>query len=133
FLPIFLVVPILVCLVSFGFASRDDGSEFLRQCNAAVRQMDGETLSAADQVDAIYCMGYLSGFIDSHTAEIGARRALQETTDQAKEIYCLPKAIEVGQLVRIVTKYLKENPKILNKRANVCVVYALVSEFPCSP
>ncbi len=41
-----------------------DGSKLLRACSAARQQQDGRDLSVEDAAEALWCVGYVGGFID---------------------------------------------------------------------
>ena len=110
----FSCLPLLVLSLS---AEGVDGNEFLRYCNAWVKQADGGIIEDPEEFfGQMYCGGYLHGFTDSHSLE---------TTFGGKgngPPYCLPEnGVEGGQLVRIVTKYLRENPDTLHEHPRVSI------------
>jgi len=68
------------------------------------------------------CVAYISGVSD----------AIEITTDKHPNILiCLPDKVNNIQLARVVLKYLKKHPKLLNYRASDEVFMALVNAFPC--
>ena len=50
----------------------------------------------------------------------------------APKTICVPDSALSGQLVKVVTKYLNENPEQLHNGAGGLVQAALFSAFPCS-
>lgn len=99
-------------------------AEFLSQCKAGTRAVDGDRLSAEQQTMALKCLSYLDGFID----------AIQLSPPQAnhKQIICLPDAgVSVYQIARIAIKWAEDNPKRLHEDRKVMIVSSLVGAFPC--
>jgi hypothetical protein len=121
----FAVIAVVGVATSCLAQQMDDGNNLLRRCNAAVKVADGEKVGEKEGLDALICASYLNGFIDSHALEVIAK--------PQKEIYCLPeKGLENGQVARIVTKHLKDNPKTLHWSARTLVGISLSRAFPCS-
>jgi len=93
------------------------GNEMLKMCEAYF----SETGSV---VDANVCVGYVTGIHDGQIVFSG--------WGDMKKTICLPgSGVKGGQLVRIVIKYLQENPEDLHLTAGSLVVNALVIAFPC--
>jgi hypothetical protein len=65
-----------------------------------------------------FCIGYMAGF--AHAASL---------TD--KPTFCMPPAINLGEVVRAFLKYVDEHPDTLKASAKVSVVQALEATFPC--
>jgi len=79
------------------------GSELLRDCEGREARL--------------YCGGYISG-------------ATELASDM--KFVCLPSTVGLDQQVRIVEKYLRDNPARLHQPAFALVVTALATEFPCT-
>ena len=90
-----------------------DGSKLLQRC---------ESDSAAENGA---CLGYIVGIIDSQTILVG-------WSDLDEPHFCNPDRATAGQLVKVVTKFLNENPEKLHLEAAGAVTYALYEAFPCS-
>jgi hypothetical protein len=45
--------------------------------------------------------------------------------------YCIERNTTLEQVIRILVKYLEENPKELNENGWVCLQAALLKDFPC--
>ena len=70
------------------------------------------------------CLGYIMAVVD-------VRENLAWLEVFPKTI-CAPESASSGQLVKVVTKYLNENPEQLHNSAGGSVQNALFSAFPCS-
>jgi hypothetical protein len=100
-----------------------DGSELLRSCNAAVRLSDGEQLTPDDITRAVWCTGYIGGFLDG-LALMGWKGATTKV--------CLPKnGIENDQAARVLVKYLKAHPEFLHESGRASLIVALGEAFAC--
>ena len=99
------------------------GNDLLQNCGFAVRLADGEKISPEQEVQGVFCIGYLNGFTDSTAVSLPMG---------AKKNHCLPaQGIPNGQLVRIVTKHLRNSPEKLHESARSLVYVALAEAFPC--
>lgn len=118
----FVKLLILALLISSSTAVRsetdhDSGNSLLAECSEAIRAVDGDGVY---DVNALTCAAYISGF--SH-----ALLAAQTTRKWA----CLPDDATVGQLTRIVVKYLNNNLEKLHDGKALLVMNALANAFPC--
>jgi hypothetical protein len=50
---------------------------------------------------------------------------------QTQTVYCIPSNADNDQFVRIVLKYLNDNPATLHYPAGALVANAIVAAFPC--
>jgi hypothetical protein len=46
-------------------------------------------------------------------------------------VYCIPANADNDQFVRVVLKYLNDNPATLNYPAGALVAKAVIAAFPC--
>jgi hypothetical protein len=98
-----------------------DGNELLRDCKQAIRTM--ENLSATAW-EAGLCFGTVMTGLDT--------MALLTPNLPKSEGACIPpKSVEYGQAVRIVTKFLEDNPKVLNLNSALLTIAALKDAYPC--
>lgn len=118
---------ILVLVSSVGFAanskgaSNKTGNDLLPSCSLAVDAMDNRNLNTMQLMESGNCLEYLAGFLDGYTfGAVGGR-----------PIACFPEDVIVGQVARIVVKWMKDHPEKLNDPAPVCVLAALFISFPC--
>jgi hypothetical protein len=98
-----------------------DGNELLMQCQHFIKLIDDE--KGFSPVYAGACGGFVQG-VDSTVFFYG-----EDLEKDAK--FCTPKNATNAQLVRIVVKYLKDNPKLLNKDKTTLVWLALKDAYPC--
>lgn len=122
-----IVLLLLFLLASFQAVAEgmSTGVELLRACAAVVKQADGINVSPQEKVEAIYCLGYLSGFTDS----MRLTTHFYEPQDQR---ICLPEqGASNEQLARVVTKWLRDHPNDLHESARMSVMLSLQTAFPC--
>lgn len=110
----------LVCASAFAQEAWDSRSLF-QACCAAVKQADGEKISAQEESDAGFCGGYL----------IGLNEGLRIAVERTKVNYCLPGGLTGEQMVRVIEKYLRENPQELHKPMRTNAIAAFAKAFPC--
>ena len=115
---------VAVLCISESHAQGQDGSFYLQACGAAIKQSDGVALTAEEGSPAVYCIGYVAGFLDSHS--------LAMTQSGAKKSICTPeRGITNDQAIRIFVKYLRENPKFLHESGRMSFFVSLAKAFPC--
>ncbi|WP_223592416.1 Rap1a/Tai family immunity protein [Pseudomonas sp. A-R-19] len=101
-------------------ASMDDGNTLLKQCKQFIKFMDGEN---ANGLDAGLCGGFVRG--------VTSTNFLYSELFKQKFGICEPRNISANQDVRIVVKYLENNPKQLSEDRTILVWLALADAFPC--
>lgn len=99
------------------------GNELLGYCQTMVRIMDAgaDTQSLEDAFKAGQCLGFVSG----------VRNTSDLTRVPEPLRSCVPKTATMGQLARVITKYLKDNPSELNLEQTFLAMLALKSAYPC--
>ncbi len=121
---IFLFCFILGVFISHTSISSPSGNELLRSCGAAIKQQDGIKISPKESLEALWCIGYLAGFLDA----VG----LSPPKFDGKQIICPPKeGISTEQLIRVVTKWLHEHPEHLHESGRMEALLAISRAFPC--
>lgn len=83
-----------------------------------------------ESADYARCQGMVVGVIESYF--------ILTTQTEPEERICLPKndatrrtETTVGQLTRVVQKYLEDHPEKLHRTASGLVINALAEAFPC--
>ena len=98
-----------------------DGNELLSKCNKSIR-------FAKDTFDAGYCVGIVQGVM-------GATSYFNEVLiglGGKKTFFCVPsRSVIVLQSIRIIVKYLNENPERLHMSETLLIGMALGEAFPC--
>jgi ABC-type cobalamin transport system permease subunit len=97
------------------------GSALLRQCQVAAKLADGEQHTSQQAVDATFCRGYLAGAVDEMVG----------LSVQTSTAYCIASNVDSDQLLRVLLRYLNDNPAKLNYPAGALVANAIVAAFPC--
>lgn len=121
---IFCFLWVLLLPPSISRAQGPPGSELLQACGAAQKQSDGIRISDEETIGSIYCIGYVSGFLDS--------LALSAAASGAGQKICLPqRGITNDQAVRVLVKFLRENPQTLHESGRMSFYIALAKTFPC--
>jgi len=109
------------------------GSELLEDCEQAMRVIDGDTtLTDKEWVDGSHCTGYILGVVDGYAETEAAEKALFHFSSS---LICFPKEgfMPTPQVVTLVVKYLRANPKNLHDHAALLILLALQEAFPCKP
>ena len=89
-----------------------DGNKLIEDCiNPAIE-------------DQATCSGYISGVSDATDIWEGERNFSAGI--------CQPKGVSVGQIKRVVVKYLEAKPERLHSAASSLVINALKAAFPCT-
>jgi hypothetical protein len=107
---------------------KGDGNSLLRKCSLDVRALDGEKLSSADIAEGAFCVGYISGI---HDADYMVQMLEEHEKTTLMKHGCPPSNASTEQVVRVVVKYLRDNPERLHMPASVLVTDAVRSSFPC--
>jgi len=91
------------------------GSKLLENCEAY--------LSKTNVAIGNTCAGYVMGIDDTH-------RTFTKWGEMSP-LWCSPDNMKTNQLVRVVTKHLREQPEKLHLTASSAVANALMFAFPC--
>lgn len=113
---------ILLLTTSGGYAYT--ALDLLRDCRTAIAFTEGRG-QAGDFVSAAMCTGYINGMLDTNAT-------VRMLNGDPAAIFCLPQqGIASEQAIRIVVKYLNDNPQHLNQSARVTAAMAVRVAFPC--
>lgn len=101
------------------------GADLLQRCAAHEKSIAGGTLSTEEGLDAMWCMGYVSGLLDGMGVadfRIGDTRAI-----------CPPQqGISRTEALRAILHWLREHPAEQNKSGRRGAVLALAQALPCA-
>jgi len=129
-----LLVLVLLLLARGTFVSAQahefpdtSGNAFARLCS--VIDKDVETMIHTDYGDEMACLGYVSGFVNGVEFEAGYAEA--QAGRKLHKPFCRPDDTENGQLIRIVLKYIRDNPEEAHHQTAVLVMNALAKAYPC--
>lgn len=98
-----------------------DGNELLGQCQQYLKLADSEP--NYDRIDVGICAGLVEG--------VNSMVYFYSDLLKKDDKYCMPGNVTNGQMVRILVKYLKDNPKLLNKSNTVLMWSAFKDAYPC--
>jgi hypothetical protein len=76
-------------------------------------------------------MLYIAGFVQG--VEVGNTTTRVQAKQPVVMPFCRPNGVENAQLVRIVLKYIRENPEDAHQDTMLVAMWALQRAFPCSP
>ena len=116
-------------LMLFGLAApvhaAVTGQELLHRCNASEKSLDGkEKLGGDEMLDAMWCMGYMSGLLDGFSVndyKVGDARVM-----------CVPEeGVTRTQALLIVNRWLRGHPEALPKNGRRGALLALAAAYPC--
>jgi|SRR5579872_1744554 len=124
FVGILLAVPVSAQTPEFP---EDSGNVFLRLCSAVEKgKLSGDS---GEALNTMACIGYVKGVMHGASLEHGVAEA--QTNRTIPKPYCDANDIENGQIVRIVLKYIRDNPADANKPTALLVMRALAKAYPC--
>jgi hypothetical protein len=93
--------------------------------------VDKEKTTPAEDTASVACLLYVGGVVRG--AELGsAVTRVQAKQTTLPKLFCRPDDVENVQLVRIVLKYIRENPENANQETALLIMKALREAYPCS-
>lgn len=124
-IPIFLLLCSTFVTAQTSELPDQSGNAFVRVCSAIEKDehTDLETLHV------LSCMSYVSGFVQGVFWEAEFVRI--NTNKEMRKPFCRPKDVENAQLVKVVLKYIRDNPEEANEPTAVLIISALAKAYPC--
>ena len=120
-----LLITLTLAMAPLDAAAAMSGQELLKRCSAAEKSMQGETLTANETLDSMWCMGYVSGLLDGFSLgdfKVGDAKAV-----------CPPEqGLQRGDALLAIVKWLRENPADLSKNGRRNAVIALSKTYSCN-
>lgn len=117
------LVAAIVALLA-GAARAETGGELLNLCrNYETAQQSVNSITDQEFANVMGCIGYVKGSVDAFASIVLAG---------GQRCPALPDALSYEQTIRIVIRYLQENPSRHHMRAGDLVLAALIQAFPCS-
>lgn len=104
-----------------------DGNLLLQQCKDALTVLDGGVGKSA--FGGGVCLGKIDGALDGIEMSRGYYSGLSGKT--LPPFICRPETVTKEQQLRIVVKYLKENPEKLHEPEVSSIALAMAFAFPC--
>ncbi len=129
------LVPLLLLLLSSSLLAQTSesletsGNAFLRICSVAGKEESMEHLSVDQKVALTSCLNFVSGFTSGVEVEMQfVENATKQTTHAP---FCVPASVENLQIVRVVLKYIRENPAAARRKTNSLIMFSLGERYPC--
>jgi hypothetical protein len=95
----------------------DLGRGLYSDCRAALKTVEADKPTAADQLSSAKCQGYLEAFVDLRGSEL---------TD-----FCPPDEASLGTVLRIYLNFMVKNPTYMDRPRREGVRAALKESYPC--
>jgi hypothetical protein len=109
--------------------SEVNGLMLLHHCKASILISNEDRRVPPDQVaESNHCLGYVQGIIDANSFWDAIDNRNHQLT---RAHYCMAESVTFEQVIRVVVKWLENNPKDLNENGYIIVESALVKAFPC--
>lgn len=105
------------------------GNVFLRICSVAAREDDRKQLSSDQTMAITACINYVNGFADGVDAEM--RFVMNATKQSTHGPFCLPEGVKEIQMVRVVLKYIRDNPAAARRNTKSLIMFSLGERYPC--
>jgi Rap1a immunity proteins len=129
-----LIVVCLVCLSSVGSKSAVEsaaeqpdisksGSNFLEICLDIDHQPNGDPIRVHNDAT---CLGWVEGFGDGFTVHdelLGV--------PERDRMACVPRGVATVQIIRVIKKYIADNPDKAHRATRYVASLALAGAFPC--
>ena len=131
---LWLVPWLLFVLSSSLFAQTNEsletsGNTFLRICSVADKEENTEHLSVDQKVALTSCLNFISGFTNGVEVEM---LFVENATKQSSHApFCVPASVENIQIVRVVLKYIRDNPAAAHRKTNSLIMFSLGERYPC--
>jgi hypothetical protein len=127
------------------FASGSDGNALLMDCKEAIKYLDadGDLPSGNSNLLAGLCIGIIQGTNETYGYwELFSHGGLPNpnqspTSSLRKEIQsrvsiCIPSDVKMIQVVKLIVKFLENNPENLNDSPSSIVIMAEKKYFSCN-
>jgi len=105
-------------------AATASGRDLLQRCTAYEKSQEGKELTPEESLDAMWCMGYVSGLLDGFSISdfrIGEVVAV-----------CPPQAtISRAEALSIINRRLRQYPEDLKNSGRRSAILALSQAYPC--
>jgi hypothetical protein len=121
-----LCAALFICC-SLPALAQATGNDLLRECELATKPEP--KMTTEDFAQSLHCLGYVSGVVDTFSLW---RVASGDKHIQSPNLPCFPNGhLENLQMVRVVLKFMQDNPDKLHWGAPELILTALRNAFPC--
>ena len=120
------------CLAQSRNLSAMDGNTLLTKCHAAQKMTEtSPKLSNEEWSDGFYCLGFVQGAMDADLIWQTAETKALGAKARSLVFYCAPKDASWPQLIRVLVKWLEDNPDKLNLSGYDVINLAMSKSYPC--
>ena len=135
----FIIFALIAAASRADNLSISSGNDLLHDCTISIQIADTSysdfyTIKSSDFISGTHCLGFIEGIMNSN-AVIGSS-ILKDNKLSSSSLsvlfFCNPSNVTASQAVRIVTKYMQDNPDQLNKYAVILVIDAMRKAYPCN-
>jgi hypothetical protein len=104
---------------------KHDGNELSDECTVALRSIEHPT--NMDGFNTGACFGLVDGIMET----MQLWNTVDSQHNEARYHGCIPNEVTVGEAVKVVLKYLNDNPTQLHWRDTHLIAAALSKGYPC--
>ena len=106
------VAAILIATAAPAKEAEGTASQLLPGCKYAIAKWERSATASGSDFDRAFCIGYVTGLGKSHA-------------------FCAPAGVTVGQLMRVIVKYLEARPELHHGDFGDLALIALSETWPC--
>ena len=124
------VLTLLLCVFSVPLTAQEQdqkvwnsGNEFLSLCGDMPDSPPAGAVTFPPKFHWGMCLGYVRGVDD------GVQMAYDIQNDP--QPYCVPSEVTTGQMIRVLTKFIKDHPEKAHSKTKVLEIESLKDAFPC--
>ena len=107
------------------FAVVGDGNTLMSLCQNADRT--AQTQEPSEPASVLQCQAYIEGVFTGYSMVSKALNLKQVGIENV----CVPDEVTLGQITKVVVKYLKDHPEKLHLGAGQLTMTAIKDAFPC--
>lgn len=118
------ILLMIILLINHTSASSavNTGADLLEKCDSYISYMGNKQIPDSNFSYRMgICQGFVDGVIYTHSV-----------TRSGSPIWCLPGSVNSDQIIRVLVKYIRDNPDAEQKNLGAVVLIAMVNAFPCA-
>ncbi len=109
-----------------------DGNILLTKCHPAQQMAEvSPKLSQGEWTAAYYCLAFVQGVMDADAIWQTAETKALGAKSRSILFYCVPQDVSWPQIIRILVKWLEDNPEKLNQPGYDVINFAMSKAYPC--
>lgn len=112
---------ILFSTQAYSSAEFSTTLDLLNKCNFSKEY--ASQASQLEMMQAINCLGYLSGIFDGISLIFGVK--------PESKFFCPPQGISAEKALSLVRKWIENNPQDVTTSARMTLLIAYAKEYPC--